>query len=101
MRRIELAPSPGFHLLETTLRSQAATMVIGPGESVGGPRNEHEKSDQWLYVLAGSGTAIVEGEPQHLRPGTLVLIEAGEHHEIVNDGAGTLETLNIYAPAEY
>jgi mannose-6-phosphate isomerase-like protein (cupin superfamily) len=36
--------------------------------------------------VAGTGQALVEGEPVELGEGTLLLIEAGEAHEIRNTG---------------
>jgi mannose-6-phosphate isomerase-like protein (cupin superfamily) len=101
MRRLEIAPERGFHILAGTARSQVATMVIEPGESEGDSENRHEHSDQWLYVLSGRGRARGSGLDARLAPGVLVLIEAGERHEIVNDGDEPLCTINIYAPPAY
>lgn len=90
-----------FDVVAGTDRSQAATMVLAPGQSTGGPDNVHPDGDQWLYVAAGRGTATVAGEDCDLDPGTLVLVEAGEPHEITNDGTEPLETVNVYAPPVY
>jgi mannose-6-phosphate isomerase-like protein (cupin superfamily) len=76
-------------------------MVLEAGEVTGGPDNFHIESDQWLYVVAGSGEATVNGQNVALATGTLLLIEARESHEIRNTGDRPLETLNIYAPPEY
>jgi len=102
MQRFDTTGSTGFFdVLGRTDRSQAATMTLSPGQSTGGPTNVHAESDQWLYVVSGSGTATVEGERYDLLAGMLVLIEAGETHEITNDGDDPLETINVYAPPEY
>jgi mannose-6-phosphate isomerase-like protein (cupin superfamily) len=90
-----------FDVVGGTERSQAATMTLAPGRSTGGPSNAHAASDQWLYVVSGTGRATIEGESYDLRPGTLVLIEPGETHEIENPGAEPLETINVYAPPDY
>lgn len=76
-------------------------MTLSPGSSTGGPDNRHAQSDQWLYVVAGSGAAVVEGEEHKLEAGSLLLIEAGEGHEISVTGDGPLQTISIYAPPEY
>lgn len=76
-------------------------MVLEPNESTGGPDNQHAMSDQWLYVVSGSGRAVVGNETVALEPGVLLLIEAGDTHEINNPGVRPLETLNIYAPPQY
>jgi mannose-6-phosphate isomerase-like protein (cupin superfamily) len=82
-------------------RSEAAVMIIAPGRAEGGPDNRHRGADQWLYVVSGSGEAIVEGATCALEPGTLVLIERGEAHEIRNTGGERLATLNFYVPPAY
>jgi mannose-6-phosphate isomerase-like protein (cupin superfamily) len=43
----------------------------------------------------------VEGRAVVIRRGSLLLIEAGEEHEIRNDGAHPLVTINVYAPPAY
>ena len=100
MRRIAIDPKEGFHVLAGTDRSQAATMVIEPGEAEGGPDNAHD-GDQWLYVVSGRGRATVEGQAQELSPGTLLLIAAGERHEVRAEGDEPLRTVNIYTPPQY
>jgi mannose-6-phosphate isomerase-like protein (cupin superfamily) len=82
-------------------RAQAAEMVIAPGNAEGGPRNRHRGADQWLFVVAGEGTATVGRRPQRLRPGTLLLIARGTRHEVRNTGRAPLRTLNIYVPPAY
>lgn len=90
-----------FDVVAGTPRSQAATMVLKPGQATGGDDNVHAKSDQWLYVIAGTGQAAVNGHKVPLESGRLLLIEAGEHHEIRNTGDEPLITVNVYAPPEY
>ncbi len=90
-----------FQVVAGTPRSQAATMVLEPGQATGGVDNVHPESDQWLYVVSGSGIAVVEGRRVELDAGSLLLIEAGEAHEIVNRGAAPLVTVNVYAPTAY
>ena len=90
-----------FSVLAGTERSQAASMVLDAGQSTGGPQNAHPSSDQWLYVIDGTGSATVEDDEYELSPGLLVCIEAGETHEITADENEPLETINVYAPPEY
>lgn len=101
MEIVRVDPESGFRVLVGTERSQAATMVLAPGTSTGGLDNRHPESDQWLYVTSGEGRAIVEGEERELREGDLLVIEAGEAHEIRCDGDRTLKTFSIYAPRAY
>lgn len=102
MKRIDTRTADGFFdVVAGTPRSQAATMNLEPGQSTGGPDNRHPDSDQWLYVVSGRGRAMVEGETIELAPGSLLLIEAGEGHEIECSGDQWLETVNVYAPPVY
>ena len=81
--------------------SQAAQMTIAPGETEGGTDNRHRGADQWLFVVSGLGTAIVDGKRIELTKGTLVLIQRGEIHQIRNTGREPMKTLNIYVPPGY
>jgi mannose-6-phosphate isomerase-like protein (cupin superfamily) len=99
--RKQLRFGKGFAVALRNVRAQAATMVIDPGDAEGGPDNRHRGSDQWLYVLSGTGTARVGRRRQALRAGTLLLIERGTPHEIRNTGRTPLKTLNLYVPPAY
>lgn len=90
-----------FRVIAGSRRSQAAEMTLPPGESTGGPDNRHAESDQWVLVLAGTGTAVVDGTEYELSPRTLLLIEAGEAHELRSGPEEPLDTINFYAPPEY
>ena len=91
----------GFRVAFEHGEVQAAEMVIAPGDKEGGPENRHQGADQWLFVVDGTGTAIVEGSRRRLRRGSLLLIEKGERHEIRNTGDEPLTTLNFYSPPAY
>jgi mannose-6-phosphate isomerase-like protein (cupin superfamily) len=82
-------------------RSQAAEMVLAAGDKEGGNDNRHRGSDQWLFVVSGRGSAVVNGKRIKLKEGSLLLIERGELHEIRNTGRSPLKTLNIYVPPAY
>jgi mannose-6-phosphate isomerase-like protein (cupin superfamily) len=91
----------GFKVIIGNRRVQAAQMVIAPGDSEGGPKNRHRGADQWLFVVAGTGVAIIGGRRHALKPHSLLLIEHGERHEIRNTGHALLKTLNLYSPPAY
>jgi mannose-6-phosphate isomerase-like protein (cupin superfamily) len=91
----------GFRVVLGDGQSQAAQMTLGPGETEGGTGNRHKGADQWLYVLSGTGVAVVNGERVELRERTLVLIQRGDRHEIRNTGDTPLKTLNVYVPPAY
>jgi mannose-6-phosphate isomerase-like protein (cupin superfamily) len=101
MQHKHLRFGQGFNVVLGNRRSQAAQMTLAPGEIEGGPDNRHRGADQWLYVVSGRGTALVNGARVELQAGTLVIIERGEKHEIRNSGDTPLRTLNIYVPPAY
>ena len=101
MRRTQLRFGKGFRVALGNPRCQAAQMVIEPGGKEGGPGNRHRGADQWLFVVEGRGVAKVKKKRYPLRPGSLLLIEHGEEHEIENTGKAALKTLNFYSPPDY
>jgi mannose-6-phosphate isomerase-like protein (cupin superfamily) len=96
-----------FNLLANTRELQAAMMNLRPGgTSDDEPSNEHSGSEQWLYVIAGSGEAKIGKRRRPLRrvkleTGSLLMIEKGELHQIINTGKRLLRTINFYAPPAY
>lgn len=82
-------------------RSQAATMVLKPGEAEGGPDNRHGGADQWLFVVSGEGQAEVAGETFALSEHSLLLVERGEAHGFRNTGKSELRILTFYVPPAY
>ena len=101
MKRKTLRFGAGFRVVFGNRRGEAAEMVIAPGDAEGDRGNRHRGADQWLFVLDGSGTAIIDGRRHTLRERTLLLIEQGERHEIRNTGNRPLRTLNFYTPPAY
>jgi mannose-6-phosphate isomerase-like protein (cupin superfamily) len=101
MQHKHLQYGHGFKVVLGDDHSQAAQMTLAPGEAEGGPDNRHRGADQWLFVVAGTGEADVNGESVPPKAGTLVLIQRGDRHEIRNTGDGPLRTLNLYVPPAY
>jgi mannose-6-phosphate isomerase-like protein (cupin superfamily) len=101
MKHEQLQFRKGFRVSVGNSRSQGPVMVLGPGASEGGADNRHRGADQWLSVVEGTGVAVINRRKLPLKPGTLVLIEAGDAHEIRNTGRGLLKTVNIYLPPAY
>ena len=101
MRSKTLKFGKGFRVAFDVRKAQAAEMVIAPGGSEGGPGNRHRGADQWLFVLSGSGVAIVEGRRVPLKAGTLLVIGKRERHEVRNTGRALLKTLNFYYPPAF
>ena len=101
MKKKTLRFGKGFRVAFDVRRAQAAEMVLAPGDSEGGPDNRHRGADQWLYVVSGTGAAIVDGRRVPLKAGVLLVIEKGERHEIRNTGTALLRTINFYYPPAF
>jgi mannose-6-phosphate isomerase-like protein (cupin superfamily) len=101
MKSAQLTFRPGFRLSVGNARSQAAMMVLVAGGKEGGSDNRHLGADQWLYITEGTGVAIINGHRTPLKPGKIILIEAGDRHEIRNTGHSLLKTISVYLPPAY
>lgn len=101
MKKKRLRLGKGFRVALGNRNSQAAEMVLPPGDAEGNARNRHQGADQWLYVLSGTGVATVNKRKHELAANTLLLIEHGDEHEIRNTGRGLLKTINFYVPPAY
>ncbi len=101
MKHEQLKFQAGFRVSVGNKNSQGAVMVLAAGGKEGGPDNKHNGADQWLIVTEGTGAAIINSKKMPLKAGTMILIEAGDTHEIRNTGRGLLKTVNVYLPPAY
>ena len=101
MKHARLRFGRGFRVAFSNRHAQMAEMVIEPGGSEGDRQNRHRGADQWLYVVSGTGMALVNERRIRLRAGVLLLIERRDRHQITNTGRGLLRTLNCYTPPAY
>jgi len=90
-----------FNIIGSTARCQLATMELLPDEATGSAEARHPSSDQWIFVLAGEGVAVVSGETFTLSPGSMLLVEAGETHKISGSDGEALRMLTVYSPPAY
>jgi quercetin dioxygenase-like cupin family protein len=75
----------------------ARRWVLEPGAR--GPSALHGDADQLLYVIRGSGVAVVDGKELSLDAESLLWLEPGEQYHFVA-GRDGLEILQGYAPGE-
>ncbi len=90
-----------FKVLASTRTGQAAMMTLRPGQDTGEPQSEHPDSEQWLFVISGTGRARVGRRTVNVKEGSLLLVEMGEVHQVKNAGRRPLVTINFYAPPAY
>jgi mannose-6-phosphate isomerase-like protein (cupin superfamily) len=89
MKSEHLSFRPGFRLSVGNARSQAAVMVPPAGGKEGGPGNNHRGADQWLFVVEGTGAAIINGHKTSLNRND------GAHRDT---GGSLLKTVSVYVP---
>ena len=90
-----------FQVLQTSRKTQTATMTLAPGKSSGPKGNEHPKSEQVLLVLEGELLAEIGKEKTTLRKGDVVIVPAKVAHRFTNKAASPAKTFNVYAPPAY
>jgi mannose-6-phosphate isomerase-like protein (cupin superfamily) len=108
MKHIQTGDKRGeFELLARTPAAQAAKMTLKPGGvSEDEPSNEHPTSEQWLFVISGTGEARIGKTRKRLRKiplkaNSLLVIQKHELHQIRNTGRKPLVTINLYVPPAY
>lgn len=82
----------------TGKHSQVVIMSIDPQDEIG---LETHDVDQTLVIVDGIGKAYLDGIESAVKPGHLVFVPAGTHHNIVNTGSKPLKLFTVYAPAEH
>lgn len=90
-----------FHLLETTGRTQTASMRLGPGASTSDEPNIHPHSDQIVLVLEGELLAEVGDERSALRKDECLVVPAGMPHRFSNEGQEVAFAFTVYGPPAY
>lgn len=90
-----------FHLLETTGRTQTATIRLAPEESTSDDFSHHPHSDQTVLMLEGELHAEVGEETATLQSGSCVIIPAGVKHRLTNKSECPAFAFTCYAPPAY
>lgn len=86
-------------VLWTGEHTQLVIMTIPPGGEIG--EETHEDTDQILTFVSGTGRATVDGQPQDVAQGDLVVVPAGTEHNFVNTGENPLILYTVYGPPEH
>lgn len=90
-----------FSVLQTEKRTQTAIMTLEPGASSGEEPEAHKNSTQVLLVLEGEVLGEMGGRRKKLKPGDVLVINAGVKHKFTNRGKKKCVTFNTYSPPEY
>jgi mannose-6-phosphate isomerase-like protein (cupin superfamily) len=92
LEKITMGVHTGSRLLEQRVTRYA------PGRSL--PRGDAER-DELLFVVSGSGTLELDGEPHPLEPDNGAYVRAGETYVIENDGPEELLVVSSTVPVEH
>ena len=91
LEKVVLGAHTGSQLLEQRVTRYAA------GRSL--PRRD-EKRDELLFVVSGSGTPELEGDPYDLEPDSGVYVRAGETYTVDNEGPDEVLLVSTTVPVE-
>jgi len=86
-------------VIATGPHSQLVTMSIPPKEDIGS--EVHPGTDQMLFIVAGAGKAVVNGESIPVAENDVVVVPAGARHNLVNTGRDDLRLFTVYAPPNH
>ena len=82
--------------IDTVQRFSMGRQLLPPGGRV--RLHSHETAEEVLYVLAGSGSAEIEGNTHRMLPGTTLYLGHKRVHTFVNDGTEDLQWLWFFMP---
>jgi mannose-6-phosphate isomerase-like protein (cupin superfamily) len=91
LEKVIMGTSTGSQLLEQRVTRFAA------GRSL--PRGDSER-DEILYVVSGSGTLELDGDPHDLQPESGAYVRAGETYVVDNPGPDELLIVSTTVPVE-
>lgn len=87
-------------VLFTGPKSQLVVMSLKPGEDIGA--EVHDGHDQFIRIEEGEAEVLVGEEKRVLSDDEVVIIPAGEKHNVTNvSQKENLKLYTIYSPAEH
>ena len=86
-------------VLKTEQHCQLVAMHLRPGEDIG--EEVHDTTDQLFIIARGCGEVLIGEETMEFDVDDIILVPAGNLHNVTNTGAGELKLLTVYAPPEH
>ena len=86
-------------VLESGVHTQIVIMSIPVGGDIG--EETHTDNDQVLFLVAGEGKVILNGEESPYKIGDIVLVNAGTKHNLINTGSTDLKIITTYSPPHH
>jgi quercetin dioxygenase-like cupin family protein len=78
--------------------SMSACLIQIPPRDKVRPAHAHSGSRELIYIISGAGTITVNAQVYRVKPGTALLIEAGEVHALANESEGNMEAFCVFVP---
>lgn len=91
LEKVVLGQHTGSRLLEQRVTRYDTGRSLPRGEST---------RDELLFVVSGTGTLELDGEPHDLEPDTAAYVRAGETYTIGNAGPGEMLVVSASVPVE-
>ncbi len=82
-------------VLFTGAFSQLVVMSLSKGEEIG---LEKHDVDQFIFVVDGEGTTVLDGSEEQFEKGDAVCVPGGTWHNVVNGGDEPMKLITLYSP---
>jgi len=82
--------------IDTVHRFSMGRQLLPPGGRV--RPHAHERAEEVLYVLSGTGSAEIEGKTYRMNPGTTLYLGHNRAHTFHNDGHEDLQWVWFFMP---
>lgn len=86
-------------VLATGKNTQVVIMSIEPGGEIG--EEVHSDNDQVLYLVEGSGKAVIDGQEMTFTQNDVVLVPAGTKHNFISNAGSTMKIITTYSPPHH
>ena len=75
----------------------ACVIRVAPGDKVR-PAHSHPNGEEVIYIIRGSGRALIAGEVHQVGPGSVALFPQGDVHMLHNTGDDEMHVVCFFAP---
>jgi len=75
----------------------AGVSFFPPGKHA--PGHIHDKEEEIIYCLEGTGELVIDGHRENLQPGTIAYVPSKSLHSVNNTGDDTIKLFFVYSPS--
>ncbi|ORE90319.1 cupin [Stappia sp. 22II-S9-Z10] len=91
---IDVALAP--HIVGMKSPFAMGTQNVAPGGYV--REHTHEENEEAIFVIEGTGRAVIDGAAHQMEPGTTIFLPMGVRHMFINDGPTDLRWVWLILP---